>query len=256
MTVALIYHDVVAPADTESVGFSGRLAARYKLSSDRFIAHLDAIASAGVPVGLVAEAGTLPLAALTFDDGGASALGVADALERRGWRGHFFVTTDLIGTPGFVRDEEVVELARRGHVVGSHSHTHPTYMGKLPRRVIDEEWRRSSDVLGELLGDRPRTASVPGGFLSGDVVAGAEAAGFDVLFTSEPRVRPLQHGGLTVLGRYTVWATTPPARAAAYVRGSRAARARLVLEWKVKGAGKRLSPRVYQVLRHLRAWSD
>jgi hypothetical protein len=40
---------------------------------------------------------------LTFDDGGASALHpTADLLERRGWSGHFFVTTRRIGTPGFL----------------------------------------------------------------------------------------------------------------------------------------------------------
>jgi len=38
---------------------------------------------------------------LTFDDGGVSCHGpVADVLDRMGWRGHFFVPTDLIGRQG------------------------------------------------------------------------------------------------------------------------------------------------------------
>ena len=39
---------------------------------------------------------------LTFDDGGKSAVRIADLLEEQGWRGHFFITTAMIGEPGFV----------------------------------------------------------------------------------------------------------------------------------------------------------
>ena len=84
-------------------------------------------------VGLVLPGARRPRVALTFDDGGASALDIAGMLERRGWRGHFFVTTSRIGEPGFVGPDAVRELAERGHDVGSHSHTHPTYMGNLDR---------------------------------------------------------------------------------------------------------------------------
>jgi hypothetical protein len=53
MTVALIYHDVVAASRQDECGFPGPVAGRYKLEPERFEAHLDAIAATGVTVGLI-----------------------------------------------------------------------------------------------------------------------------------------------------------------------------------------------------------
>jgi peptidoglycan/xylan/chitin deacetylase (PgdA/CDA1 family) len=254
MTYALIYHDVVDAARREQIGFPGPLAARYKLTPEHFAGHLDRIAADGTAVGTVGPAaGDRPRAAQTFDDGGASALDAAAALEQRGWRGHFFVTSGRIGTPGFLTADEVRDLAARGHVIGSHSHTHPTYMGKLGRDRIADEWRRSADALGELLGEAPWSASVPGGYLTGPVIETAAAAGYGLLMTSEPTARTSERDGMTVMGRYTIWSTTPAGQAAGYARGAVVPRARLWLEWNAKRVPKRLSPRLYQALRRLRA---
>jgi peptidoglycan/xylan/chitin deacetylase (PgdA/CDA1 family) len=248
----LMYHDIAPAEEREQAGFPGPLAARYKLEPDAFEAHLDAVAATGLAVGTFAGAGPAPAIALTFDDGGCSAPLAAAALERRGWRGHFFVTSSRIGTPGFMAVEQLRELSARGHVVGSHSHTHPTYMGRLSRARLDEEWTRSRDRLAQALGAAPLTASVPGGFLSDAVIAAAAAAGYRVLFTSEPSAR-VRRRGLEVRGRYTIWASTPARVAAAYAEGERLACGRLWLEWNAKKLAKRASPALYQVLRHVRA---
>lgn len=253
MTFALIYHDVVAAPEREQIGFPGSLAARYKLDPADFDAHLDAMSASGVDVGLVGLDGVGPTAAVTFDDGGASALSAAAALERRGWRGHFFITTGRVGRPGFLDAGGVRDLHRRGHLVGSHSHSHPTYMGKLPPEQILEEWRRSRDELADLLGEPPLSASVPGGFLSSAVIEMAADAGYRLLMTSEPTARRRSSGAMVVLGRYTIWSTTSPSRAAGYARGSRAARGRLWLEWTAKKVPKTIAPGVYQALRRVRA---
>jgi peptidoglycan/xylan/chitin deacetylase (PgdA/CDA1 family) len=250
VTWALIYHDVVEPARADAVGFPGPLAARYKLDPAHFERHLDAIAAAGATVGLAEGSATC---ALTFDDGGSSALLAAEMLERRGWRGHFFVTSGRIGSDGFLTADGVRELAARGHGVGSHSHTHPTYMGKLERPAIAEEWRRSREVLAEVLGEPPASASVPGGFLSRPVVEEARAAGYELLMTSEPTARVTREGPMTVMGRYTIWATTGPAQAAGYARGARGARARLWAEWTAKRTAKTVAPAGYLALRRVRA---
>jgi peptidoglycan/xylan/chitin deacetylase (PgdA/CDA1 family) len=252
MTFALIYHDIATAPERESVGFPGPLAARYKLEPADFERHLAAIAASGTSVGLM-TATPAPTAVITFDDGGASALLAAEMLERHGFKGHFFIATGRIGTPGFLDAASVAELARRGHGVGSHSHTHPTYMGRLDREVILEEWTRSRAVLAELLGAPPAAASVPGGFLSRNVISAAAQAGFELLMTSEPVARLRRHDGLTVAGRYTIWSTTPAATAAAYARGAALPRARLWLEWNAKKQAKRVSPKVYQSLRRVRA---
>jgi peptidoglycan/xylan/chitin deacetylase (PgdA/CDA1 family) len=248
----LMYHDIVSRAQREAVGFPGPLAARYKLDPGAFEAHLDALAATGLQVGTLDAGEATPQVALTFDDGGGSALLAAEALERRGWRGQFFITTGRLDTPGFLSAEELRELDRRGHIVGGHSHTHPTYMGRLTREELDREWTRSRAVIGEIIGTPPRTASVPGGYLSRAVIAAAAAAGYELLFTSEPTAR-VANRELVVRGRYTMWATTPPRVAAAYARGQRLACGRLWLEWNAKKLAKRASPAAYQALRRVRA---
>jgi peptidoglycan/xylan/chitin deacetylase (PgdA/CDA1 family) len=255
MTRTLIYHDIATPADREGVGFPGPAAARYKLTPAVFDAHLDAIAAAGVEVGLLQPGASGPAAAMSFDDGGASALLAAGALERRGWRGHFFVVSGRVGTPGFLTADGVRDLAARGHVIGSHSRTHPAKMAALDRAAAADEWRRSRSDLGALLGSPPALAAVPGGSVSRAVYAAAAAAGYRVLMTSTPLARDRTVDGMTVSGRYAVWAATPPERVAAYACGALAPRVRLRAGHEAKRIARSVSPSVYDAARRARARS-
>jgi peptidoglycan/xylan/chitin deacetylase (PgdA/CDA1 family) len=246
MTFALIYHDIAAAGELDRTGFPGPVAARYKLDAAAFEAHLDAIGATGVSVGSFGGGAGV---ALTFDDGGASAMLAASMLERRGWRGHFFITTGRIGTPGFLTAEEVSDLAGRGHAIGSHSDTHPTYMGTLSPDQLAREWRTSRETLAGILGEPPSSAAVPGGFLSDAVLEEAARAGYRLLMTSQPTARSSRFDGMLVHGRFTIWANTTPARAAAYARGSMPARASLWLAWQAKTVPKRVSPKAYEAVR-------
>jgi peptidoglycan/xylan/chitin deacetylase (PgdA/CDA1 family) len=140
-------------------------------------------------------------------------------------------------------------LARRGHEVGSHSVSHPTYMGALEREQLAAEWRTSREVLAEILGEPPASAAVPGGFVSSAVVAEAGRAGYNLLLTSQPTTRRRVREGMLVLGRCTIWSVTSSSRAAAYARGDRLALAVLWLGWQAKSAPKRLSPAAYELVR-------
>jgi peptidoglycan/xylan/chitin deacetylase (PgdA/CDA1 family) len=253
VTVVLLYHDVVERAVRENAGFAGPLAARYKLEPEVFSAHLEAIAATGLTVGTLDPTRPRPDVVLTFDDAGASALAAATMVEGYGWRAHFFVPTSLIGKAGFLGEAGILELAGRGHTVGSHSHTHPTYMARLSPDALEREWSVSRAILGELLGAEPATASIPGGMLSNQVILAAARAGYRVLMTSEPTSKHREIDGLLTVGRYNIWATTPAGRAVAYARGAWPSRARLWLEWRAKAAAKRVSPAAYQRLRRLRA---
>src|SRR5215469_7841937 len=145
---AIMYHDVVENGDFASSGFPGEGAHVYKLRREDFERHLDAIGKVEV--------------ALTFDDGGVSFhRPIADLLEARGRRGHFFITTGRIGTPGFLTETELLDLKRRGHVIGSHSVSHPTRMSALSCVELDREWSMSIARLSDLLGERVTVASVP-----------------------------------------------------------------------------------------------
>ena len=246
MTCVLIYHDVAPAGEQQNCGFPGSVAARYKLTPGDFDAHLSAIASTGLRVGLIESN---PSVALTFDDGGRSALTVASSLERRGWVGHFFITTGRVGAPGFLNADGIRELVARGHDVGSHSHTHPGYMGRLARSEIAREWRQSRDSLGEIIGALPRSAAVPGGFLSRAVIEEAAGAGYRLLMTSTPSIRREHFGPMLVQGRYTVWANTSARRVAGYARKRPFARVTMRVGWEAKSASKRLSPDGYEALR-------
>src|ERR1035438_157701 len=150
--LAIMYHDVVENGDFESSGFPGEGANVYKLRREDFECHLDAIAGVGRPV------------LLTFDDGGVSSLHpIADLLESHGWRGHFFITTDQIGTPGFLSEAQLRELHRPGHIVGSHSRSHPTRMAALTRAELDGEWRESLSRPPSGVGDGREVGFAAGG---------------------------------------------------------------------------------------------
>src|SRR5271166_5919496 len=120
MIVALMYHDVVNEGHEDASGFLGPGALRYKITPDCFQEHLAAIAqSVSSTPGLAPDLTDADAWLMTFDDGGATAFRpIADLLEERGWRGHFFITTDRIGTPGFVTAWQIQELRKRGHQIG------------------------------------------------------------------------------------------------------------------------------------------
>ena len=219
--VTLEYHDLIIADAPDASGFPGASAASYKLEEDDFLEHVQVLAGrrgVGSDVRNALKApvhGDQPPVILTFDDGGATAMRIAEHIERRGWRGHFFIATSCLGRPEFLSEADLRDLQARGHVVGSHSETHPLRMAAYPLHQIAEEWRVSVDRLGTVLGALPPVASVPGGLFSRDVARLAAEAGIQVLFTSEPSTRVSEIAGCTVIGRFTVrrWTTAEDARA-------------------------------------------
>src|SRR5882672_5324178 len=164
-----MYHDVVEDGQWDSSGFAGPGAAVYKLEAREFERHLAAIqaALAGNTVDVIDPAcwsGTRWPVFLTFDDGGMSAAtSIAAALESRRWHGHFFIVTDRLGEPAFLSGQQVNELRKRGHVIGSHSCSHPPRMSHCSREELAHEWRESVRVLSSVIGEPVTVASVPGG---------------------------------------------------------------------------------------------
>ena len=237
--LALLYHDVIAPGDYRSSGFQSPDADIYKLDRDEFDRHLTAIAArTGLRhIGLVTDTSGLsdtPLL-LTFDDGGASAHSlIADMLETRGWRGHFFVTTDYISRPGFLSPDEIRALRKRGHIVGSHSCSHPPRMAKCGPAELDREWRESVATLTNILGEPVEVASVPGGYFSRAVARSAAQAGIRVLFNSEPTTGTFTVEGCMVVGRFSVQRGVSAEWAATVASGAVWPRVESYLFWNTK----------------------
>jgi len=247
---AIMYHDVVENNDFSSSGFPGEGANVYKLRREDFAGHLDAIAGASVPVSTVNQHTSGAPVLLTFDDGGASFHHpIAGMLEAHGWRGHFYITTARIGTPGFLSEDEIRDLRRRGHVVGSHSVSHPTRMSALTRQELDREWRTSVECLSDLLSEAITTASVPGGYYSTEVGRSASAAGITRLFTSEPTASVTTLDGCLTFGRYSIQRGMAPAWSAGFATGSPAFCWRQALLWKLKRVAKTLGGEAYLRMR-------
>jgi peptidoglycan/xylan/chitin deacetylase (PgdA/CDA1 family) len=248
---ALMYHDVVAPGDSDASGFPGAAAAHYKLDTDEFAHHLAALAGSGLRFGAVTDPSPpdIDCGLLTFDDGGASVAGIGAALAAYHMTGHFFIATERVGQPGFATTRELLALHAEGHVLGSHSHTHPVEISRLGASALDAEWRQSVDILSQLLGEPVTVASVPGGFYSTSVARAAAATGIRYLFTSEPTVNTHRVDGCLVLGRYALWRGMPPSVALALALGTDSARQRQWFMWNVKKPLKRFARPVYGFVR-------
>ena len=236
--LTFLYHEVTD--DPAAAGFQRASALPYKHTWSEFHANLDAVARAGrVPILLhrgVPPAGTHLV--LTFDDGGASALPIADCLEQRGWRGHFLITTSMIDRRCFVTRANVRELHARGHVVGVHSHTHPDVFRALSLDAMLSEWTTSRQRLEQIIGTAVSVASVPGGDSSAAVEAAAGRAGITLLFTSEPTRQPWVSAGITCVGRVCPKVGTPLRRVTRLASGKDWTRAMAIR--KTKAAFRRM----------------
>lgn len=245
--ITISYHDVVQGGDYDASGFSGEGPATYKLRTEQFDEQMEALARAQCeePVLIADIVGTVRPVCLAFDDGGTGAAIAAQVLERQGWRGHFFITTDLIGKASFLSKNEIVDLAERGHVIGSHSCSHPDPMSALSRPELLREWRVSKDILEGILGKPVTTASIPGGFYSRSVAQAASDAGYRFLFTSEPRTRTWTVGSCTVLGRYTIKNNMAADTMVRLVEEGSGERLRQGLIWNMKKVAKKFGGNLY-----------
>jgi hypothetical protein len=229
--VYLLFHDVFVNDPHES-GFDSPAADRYKLSVARFereIAGLDAVRAHAMPFHL------------TFDDGGESFYTiVADRLEALGWRAHCLISTNYIDTPGFLTRLQIRELHARGHVIGSHTASHPALMHTCPAAAMADEWRASIATLEDIVGKRIDSASVPGGCYSKSVAEAAAAAGVTTLFTSEPVRATWIVGACRIQGRFTIRQHSAPGISARLVTSAPWARWGMWAQWNAKAAIKPL----------------
>lgn len=246
---SLAYHDVTDGHHGELLGHKSL----YKLTPADFREHVESIYSRNAAVETLEHArkwGQLRPAFLTFDDGElGSYLFVADELERKGWRGHFFITTQWIGKRGFMDSTQIRELRTRGHVIGSHSCTHPSRMSHLHWTELMNEWATSRAILSDILAEPVTVASVPDGFYSRKVGEAAAASGMEVLFTSEATSNVSELSGCMILGRYFIQKHTPAAVSGAIAAGERWPRYRQAAGWNFKKALKAVAGESYLTVR-------
>lgn len=197
--IVLMYHDIFRNSVKES-GLADDSADVYKVSEKNFRSHVKSVSD-------WLENNNQPKdgVVFTFDDGGVSFLKVAaPILEEYGFIGLFFIITNRIGAEGFLSVEDILELEKRGHIIGTHSHTHPDNISVLQRQQIDDEWQKSVSSLNSILGVSVEYASIPNGYQSEKVLNGACQSGLRYLYTSTPITKSKKIGDMAVIGRYVV----------------------------------------------------
>lgn len=190
MSIVLMYHDVVNRLHPKS-GFQKVGALQYTLDSRVFSEQVNKYSNENV--------------IFSFDDGGESFYTeIAHVLEHYNQSGIFFISTQYIDTPYFLTKNQIKELDERGHVIASHSHTHPKVISELSYEEIVNEWKLSKSILEEIVGHAVTVASVPGGAVSKDIIRAAAEAGYKTLYTSEPTTDIRNEFEVEVIGRYTI----------------------------------------------------
>lgn len=202
-SVALLYHDIVAPEHAASSGVVTEGSSRYKLSPKRFQSHLEVIDQSPFSTAVLADEEADQAVYLTFDDGGRTAIRAAEILEEYGFRGNFFVITDRVGEEGYLTWDEIKRLDAAGHLVGSHTHTHANL---LTSDNVDYELCVSKQIIADRLGTC-KALSIPKGAYDDTVFEAAFNAGYTYVLTSEPKRIPHFRSGRPV-GRWNVWHDT------------------------------------------------
>lgn len=203
--IVLMYHDIYHDNTAES-GFQNATALKYKVSAENFEQQVAVIGEYLRKNNLSASH-----VEFTFDDGGVSFLTVAaPILEKYGFRGTFFISTEYIGTEKFLDADQVRELARRGHRIGSHSHSHPERMSSMSQNEINEEWNVSNHILNGILGTTPSVASIPNGYKSRNVIMAMVISGITEIHTSTPTTSVKAFRDAIVKGRFAITCDDTP----------------------------------------------
>lgn len=190
--ITLMFHDVLDDKFPHS-GFDRPGALQYTIDAKRFEELVKFCVKSSADV------------VFSFDDGGSSFYNViAPILEKYDKRGVFFISTGYIGTERFLTQEQIKELYHRGHIIASHSNSHPQNISKLKFNEIVDEWSKSKMILEEIVGECISQASIPGGAISTKVLKGLKQAGYDIVYTSIPTNKTDSFDGISVVGRYTI----------------------------------------------------
>lgn len=202
MQINLMYHDVYAYDSNES-GFLRERDFPYKMKLETFEEHVHKIHD-------YCELHKLPRnhVVFSFDDGGKSFYTIiAPILEKYGYKGIFFITTKYINTNTFLSESEILSLHQRGHIIGTHAHTHE-HLYTLSDEDIENEWKQSIDILSKIIDTPIIYASIPNGDTSKRVLDNAKKYGIKYIYTSEPTTKISYFKGMEIIGRYVLFATS------------------------------------------------
>jgi peptidoglycan/xylan/chitin deacetylase (PgdA/CDA1 family) len=192
LTVPVLMYHYISPVPRDEIG--NKLSRSLRLSPHLFAQQLDLLVEQGyhtvtTPELWAALSGTARLPAkpivLTFDDGYDDAYTNAFPLLReRGFVGTFFVTVNLVGTPGYMTWDQVRTLAKSGMDVQSHAMDHIS-MAKLTGGALFGQLAESRRILSERTGTDVRFLAYPCGEFNDATRGVAASVGYSAAFAKD-----------------------------------------------------------------------
>ena len=187
--LVLIYHDVFDQQLDASIPHS---AAMYHISKDQFKEHIYIVRHSAIEVISIEKylngKGNSSSMIFTFDDGWAGVYNTAYPLFNiLGWSVALFITSDFIGRPGFLSEQQLIELSNAGFELGVHGTTHRMLSGCTTDEIY---WELSTckKYLEDLTGKNIKYGSLPGGDETPEIISIASQVGLQALFTSKPGI--------------------------------------------------------------------
>lgn len=180
MLIFLVYHKVL---DQHDGNF-------HTLSSKEFKEQLYLVQQSGLPIldpHCLSSGKKFPSRGVffTFDDGTEDHFQIIKPiLEQHDIKGIFYVPTSFLDQPGYLSTKQLIHLSDDGHMIGSHSHTHPQLPG-LPISSLVKELRASSRLLANILGSVPFHFAPPGGLYNAQVQEIARDEGYTFFRTMD-----------------------------------------------------------------------
>ena len=189
-----------------------------------------------------------PNICLTFDDGFSSDHDlVLPELKKINATATFFIVTDLLDTPGYLKTGQVKSLSESGMQIGSHSKSHPNFL-ELNAGERMEELRDSKVILEKIIGKELTTFSFPFGFCDDACIKAVFDANYSICCTSNHGV---SSNASFIVPRNSINAKTSIRRIEKILNPGFLQ----FLSWKVedivKAILKRLVPKLYVSLRNL-----
>lgn len=151
---------------------------------------------------------------ITVDDGGVGNFHyIHPLLEKYELNAIFFIPTAYISgknnsRQNYMNSDQIKEISASGHIIGSHSHSHPRNIALLGREKVIDEWKRSKLILEDITGSSVTSCSIPGGFYSSNQLGILGELGYEKVFNSTPQYGLKNIDGLQIAGRFSIENTT------------------------------------------------
>ena len=125
---------------------------------------------------------------ITVDDGGGSSLELAKFLKSLNIKAYFFIVSNFIGRDKFLTKNEIHDIHKMGHIIGSHSHTHPNPFHLISKNEVIKELNKSIAILEDIINSPVRTFAVPGGEVNKKLLNFLSSSVFDLdeIYISTP----------------------------------------------------------------------